>query len=123
MTAVVVAVAGGLGALCRAGLERLAVARFGHAFPWGTLAVNVSGALGLGLVVGWVATTGTLRTALGVGALGGYTTFSTFAVETLRLLERRQSARAIVYGVASTAAALAAAALGLALSGGFDHLG
>jgi CrcB protein len=82
--------------------------------PWGTLVVNVSGSLALGLAVElappWL-------TVVGTGALGTYTTFSTFALEVVRLVEEGDRALAAAYVAVMLAASVAAAWLGLTLSG------
>lgn len=108
--------AGAIGAPSRYLLERAAGTRVGHRFPWGTLLVNVSGSLALGVLVGLVLHHGLdpdLRTVAGTGFLGGYTTFSTYAYETVRLGPTR---RAVTYAVVSTVAGIGAAAAGLALA-------
>jgi CrcB protein len=83
-------------------------------FPLTTFAVNVTGAALLGYLVGRVPATSprreAVRLALGTGVLGGFTTFSTFAVETARL----PGATATAYAVASVAAGVVAAVVGLA---------
>lgn len=104
-TAIGLAVAGALGALARYGLEGLISRRFPGLFPWGTLVVNVTGSFLLGLlfalltehltVAAW------LRTALMIGFVGAYTTFSTFTLETFRLLEDRAYLLAGGYASAS----------------------
>lgn len=84
--------------------------------PLGTFMVNVSGSLALGVVTGVAGRHGlepALQTALAVGLLGGYTTFSTFAYETLRLLEEGARAAAVVNALGSLAAGTGAAVLGL----------
>jgi CrcB protein len=89
-TVAAVALAGALGALARWGIG----AWFGHrfpSFPWGTMVINVSGSFILGvmfavLVERNIGST-TLRVALMTGLMGAYTTFSTFSLETFRLLE------------------------------------
>ena len=89
-TAIAIMVAGALGALARYALQSAVDPRAGG-LPWGTFAVNVSGAFALGLI--FTLTTERLsvepwlRTALTVGFLGAYTTFSTLAFETVRLLD------------------------------------
>jgi CrcB protein len=90
-TVIGIGVAGAFGALARYGIEGLVARRSSSAFPWGTFVVNVSGAFVLGtvftllterwLVAPW------LRSALTIGFLGAYTTFSTLSFESYRLLE------------------------------------
>lgn len=90
MTALAVVLGGSLGAVVRYGLEGLVAPRQRSPFPLSTLVVNVSGSTILGALVGAI-TTGRVSTGaiplLGTGFLGGYTTFSTFTYETLRLIE------------------------------------
>jgi len=84
VTVVLVVVGGGLGALARYWLSGVVQRRVGS-FPWGTMVVNLSGALLLGLALG-LAEGGDIdalmRDPLTIGVLGGYTTFSTWMVET-----------------------------------------
>lgn len=85
------------------------------AFPLGTLVVNVLGCLAIGFLAERLAAAAidpVYRTALLVGVLGGFTTFSTFSYETLRLLEARQHGTALLNVTASVLACLAAAWLG-----------
>jgi CrcB protein len=91
-TIVAVGVAGFLGAIARYGLEGFVSSRNGGSFPWGTLVVNVSGSLVIGflfavLIEGRVVVVPWLRAAMTVGFVGAYTTFSTFTLETFRLVE------------------------------------
>lgn len=79
-------VLGGAGAVGRFLLDGAVARRAGGAFPFGTLAVNLSGAFVLGVVVG-AALGGDAYRLLGVGLIGGYTTFSTWALESHRLAE------------------------------------
>jgi CrcB protein len=97
------------GALTRAGLAGWANR---PGFPWGTLAVNVSGAFLLGALHGAGASSATL---LGVGALGAYTTFSSFAADTVGLAERGRRLRSAAYVVVTVVAGATAAALGRGL--------
>lgn len=89
-TAVAIAVAGALGALARWGLGTWFGQRF-PTFPWGTLVINVSGSFLLGVLFAALVERGvgspTIRLALMSGLLGAYTTFSTFSLETFRLIE------------------------------------
>jgi CrcB protein len=90
----------------------------GDAFPWSTLVINISGALALGVVVALMseATDTALRPALTIGLLGGFTTFSSFAVEAVSLAEESGGARAFGYVVVMNSAGIAAAAAGIAIS-------
>ena len=86
---VLVALGGALGAVARYLLGTWISARFGPDFPWGSFVINVTGAFLIGLVLGLVSgglLSAEARIFLAVGVLGGYTTFSTFAYETLELL-------------------------------------
>ena len=88
MITALVAVGGGLGALCRYSLGGWVQRRTGSLRPWGTTAVNLSGTFLLGLFVGYLGTHSHLTTDLSpltTGFLGGYTTFSTWMVESLSL--------------------------------------
>jgi len=77
---------GGVGAVGRFLLDGAVTARAGGRFPWGTLAVNLSGAFALGVLVGAAVEGDGLRLA-GTGLLGAYTTFSTWMFESHRLAE------------------------------------
>jgi CrcB protein len=115
-----VAIAGALGAPARYLLERTVSAKHRHTFPWGTFVVNVSGSFALGLLAGFVlaqAWSKDAQTLLGTGFLGAYTTFSTFAYETVRRAEEGAPRVAVAYAVGSIAASVAAAAAGLVLAG------
>jgi len=87
------------------------------AFPWATLTVNVVGSLAMGLLAGVLARHGPggehYRLLIGVGLLGGFTTFSSFSLELMLLLERGQSGQAFLYGAVSVLAGLSALYIGL----------
>lgn len=90
MIALGIFIGGGLGALTRYGLEGQIAPRQRSPFPLSTLIINITGSAALGLLVGAVTkglVSSTLGTWLGTGFLGGYTTFSTFTYETVRLIE------------------------------------
>jgi fluoride exporter len=92
--------------------------RVGDDFPWGTLVVNLTGCLALGVLTGLARSHGlgaTPRTIIGTGGLGAYTTFSTFTFETVRLVEEGELGFALGNVAASVVIGLAAAAIGIAL--------
>ena len=111
-----IAVAGALGALARYGLEGL-VSRRATAFPWGTFAVNVSGALLLGflftLLTDRVTVAPWIRSSVAIGFLGAYTTFSTLSYETFRLAEDGAYGLAAANAFGSLAAGLLAVYVGV----------
>ena len=118
MTAVVAlltVVAGGLGAAARFVVDGVVRPR-SPLFPVGTALINVSGSFALGLVTGLVlaaAAPDTMRTVIGTGFLGGFTTFSTASFETARLVEQRRYGAAAVYGLGTVVLTTGVAALGL----------
>jgi len=111
----------GIGGVARHGVNVAAMRFFGVSFPVGTLFVNVSGSLVMGLLVGWLALkagagwTQGMRLFLATGVLGGYTTFSTFSLDVATLVERGATPTAIFYVVVSVLGSIAAVFLGLAL--------
>ena len=119
MLAVAVALAAGLGAVLRYVVDQIVQYRTGGDFPYGTLAINLSGSLLLGVITGLALHHG-LPTAptliIGTGLAGGYTTLSTWAWESLTLAETGDLLEAAMNIVGSFAAGLAIAAAGLALT-------
>lgn len=109
-----VALLGGCAALARFGLTLFVADRLHPHLPLGTLAVNLSGAFLLGLLAG-AAVDADARLLLGVGALGSYTTFSTWMVETQRIEEAGLRRIAVTNLVLSIGLGLAAVALGRTL--------
>ena len=114
-----IALGGGLGASARYGLSQLSARMLGGVFPWGTLAANVLGGLAMGVLFGYMmARTGAspaLRLFLGVGVLGGFTTFSAFSLDAMRMLETKAYGVFFGYVGASVVLSIAAVALGLFL--------
>lgn len=110
-----VAVAGGVGAVGRFVVDGLITARLRWAYPVGTTVVNLSGSLLLGVVTGIAVMhlSPQWRLVLGVGFLGGYTTFSTASFETVRLAQQGRWGAALINGFGMLVGALLAAALGL----------
>lgn len=108
-------VAGGLGAVARFVIDGLVRERTSGALPWGTIAINVSGSFLLGLLTGLVAARALpaeWQLVAGTGFLGGYTTFSTASLETVRLLQEHRWAAGLVTGLGVVVCATAAAGLG-----------
>jgi CrcB protein len=109
-----VALLGGAGAVARFVVDGAVAGRFDGDLPVGTLAVNVSGAFLLGLLAG-LALTGDALLLVGTATLGSYTTFSTWMLETQRLVEDGAGRTAAVNIVLSLGAGVAAVLLGRAL--------
>lgn len=115
MQVLLVALGGAVGSLARYGVGVAAARMFGLGFPWATLAVNVVGGLAMGLLAARVGPEHEhLRLLLGVGALGGFTTFSAFSLETVRLMEH-QPGLAALYVAASLILSAGACWAGLTL--------
>jgi fluoride exporter len=111
---------GALGTGGRYLFGRATLALFGPNYPWGTLGVNLLGGLLMGLLAGSLARIGqggeSWRLLLGVGVLGGFTTFSAFSLDTMNMIQRGDWASALGYVLASVIGAIAALALGLQLA-------
>jgi len=116
---VLLALAGAAGTLLRAGCSTLAFRLMGAGFPWGTLGVNVAGSLAFGVIAGLARSRGLFgpaqETILLVGLLGGFTTYSSFAFQSVELLDQGRVVAAAVYVAATTTLALAGVWLGLRL--------
>lgn len=110
-TWVAVAALGGVGALARFLLDRAISSRASHGFPIGTLAVNASGALLLGVLTG-LALSGEALTLAGSATIGSYTTFSTWMLETHRLGEDGELGTAWLNVIVSVVVGVLAAAAG-----------
>ena len=105
---------GGAGSVLRFLVDGMVSARTGRAFPYGTMVVNISGALVLGMLTG-LALSGDAALLAGTAAVGSYTTFSTWMLESQRLTEERQVRSAGLNIVVSLILGVAAAALGQAV--------
>ncbi|MFZ5841455.1 MAG: fluoride efflux transporter CrcB [Pseudomonadota bacterium] len=115
-----VAIGGAIGSVGRYLINTVWLPAAGpHALPWGTLTVNIAGSFLYGLLfavlTAYLPASGTLRVALLAGFLGGFTTFSSFSFESVRLIQEGQAVLAMVYVVASVVSCLLALWLGLAL--------
>lgn len=120
MIALLVAIAGGLGAATRFWLDGEIRERWATRLPVATISINLSGSLLLGLLVGLHTTTGgdpLWFPMLGTGFCGGFTTFSTAMVETVRLSRAGRHGSAVVNAVGTTLACVGLAAIGVWLGG------
>lgn len=113
-----VALGGAVGAAARYLTQAGALRLFGPALPWGTFAANLAGSFLIGFLAYWLAGRDMARLSplLVAGVLGGYTTFSTFALDALVLWQRGMQGAALVYVAGSVLLALAAALAGMGLA-------
>nr|WP_171983340.1 fluoride efflux transporter CrcB [Nocardia terpenica] len=115
----VIAVGGGLGAIARYGIAQLLPTRPGH-FPWGTFITNVAGCFAIGVLMVLITEVWSahrlIRPFLGVGFLGGFTTFSTYAVDTRNLLQPGTTATAFAYAAGTLLCAMLAVLTGVTLT-------
>ena len=115
-----VALGGALGSVLRYAVGTWFFQRVGPGFPWGTLTINVTGSFVIGVVLTLVQSRAGLSPAvrlfLATGVLGGYTTFSAFAYETLQLARDANAAQSVAYALGSVVAGVAAALLGVVLT-------
>jgi CrcB protein len=103
---VLVFVGGGLGAAARHWVNRAMLALVGPDYPAGTLVVNIMGSMAMGMLAAWFAFRGETTTAgerlfLTTGVVGGFTTFSAFALDTRVMWERHDVVAALIYVAAS----------------------
>lgn len=116
-----VGVGGAFGAIVRYGLNLHAGRVLGSSWPYGTLLANVIGGALMGVLVGVLAQRGGAdqerwRLLLGVGVLGGFTTFSAYSLEVVLMIERRAWGQALAYGLGSAALSIGAVFVGLMLT-------
>ena len=119
MHILLIGIGGFCGAIARYAVDTWITDAARTAFPWGTLAINVSGSFAVGLLFALTAERGPLppelRLPLGVGFLGAYTTFSTFALESLRLAEGGSWSLALANIGGSVLLGMSAVLLGVAI--------
>jgi CrcB protein len=119
----IVFLGGGLGAALRHGINVAFARMLGTAFPYGTLTINITGSIVMGLVAGYFAFKGDAsqhwRLFLTTGILGGYTTFSAFSLDVALLYERGEIGLAGLYVAASVLLSIAGLFAGLALARSF----
>lgn len=115
-----VALGGALGASGRYGLGQWIERISDHDFPYGTMSVNILGSFAMGILVAWITAKGagneTVRLFIGVGLLGGFTTFSSFSLDAINLLRDKGMAPFLSYVLISVIVSLAAIAAGLWLA-------
>ncbi len=114
-----IAAGGATGALLRFWMSSGIGGVLGRGFPYGTLAVNITGSFVMGLLFTWMISKGNIspewRSALTVGLLGAFTTFSTFSIETMNLVESGELTRAAINILLSVLLCLLACWLGMML--------
>lgn len=119
LLAALVGLAAAFGAVSRYLVDQAVANKWQSGFPWGTWVINVTGSLVLGLLTGFALHHGLsahVVSVLGTGICGGYTTFSTFNVETVRLAEDGSLVGAVGNIAGSILAGLLAAAAGLGIA-------
>ena len=120
MNYLIVFLGAGIGGAGRHGVNVLSARLVGTAFPAGTLVVNVLGCLLMGLIAGFFAFRAHLpqemRLFLMTGILGGFTTFSAFSLDTLKLVEAGQTLTALAYVLGSVILSLTAVTLGVLIA-------
>jgi CrcB protein len=118
MLALLVGLGAAFGAVARYVVDQVVTRRSARTFPAGTWIINITGSFVLGLLAGLATHHGLSADAVaivGTGVCGGYTTFSTFSYETVRLMEEGSGLVALANLAGSLAAGLTAAALGLGI--------
>jgi CrcB protein len=119
MSYLIVFLGGGLGAAARHGVNLLVARLIGTGYPFGTFGINVLGSFLMGVIAEYFALKSglhqPLRLLLTTGILGGFTTFSTFSLESALLVERDQFAAAGIYVAASIVVGIGALFAGLAV--------
>jgi CrcB protein len=117
---IAIAAGGALGSVLRYGLSNWVYSLAGRGFPYGTLVVNVLGSLAMGilfvLMVERMGTSAVWRAGMLIGVLGGFTTFSTFSIETFNLIEQGAMAKAAANMLASLILCVCATWFGVMLA-------
>lgn len=123
MRLLLIAVFGAIGTLARYGLQGLVQVKMGSTFPYGTLAINLTGCFFLGLIgqftLNRMVISPELRMAIAMGFFGGYTTFSSFGWETAKMLEAGEWLWATTYVASSVVLGLFLSVAGIRLASRF----
>lgn len=118
-----IGIGGAIGAMARHGVGLVSLRLLGPNFPWGTLAVNIAGSAAMGVFIAWLAAkephTAATRVFVATGVLGGFTTFSTFALDAVTLYRDRSLTIAGAYVAASVILSIAGLFAGLAAGKAF----
>ena len=123
-----IAIGSALGGMARYGVSRAVALRYGETFPWGTLAVNIVGSIVIGFVAALAAPESRVmvspnaRQFIMVGLCGGFTTFSSFSLQTLELIRNRDMAEAGGNILLSVSLCMIAVILGYAAAAWFNGL-
>jgi len=120
MNLLFVAIGGAIGSVARYLIQSLIGHYAGSSFPYGTLIVNITGSVFMGLLIGWLGRmmpghTQSIHLFVAVGVLGGYTTFSTFSLESVNLLEEGRWMAMSLYIVSSVVLSIGGLLVGLRL--------
>ncbi|MEM8771012.1 MAG: fluoride efflux transporter CrcB [Pseudomonadota bacterium] len=111
---------GAIGAMARLGLTKAMLALLGSNFPWGTLTVNITGSILMGVAISWLSQKDMSNTPLAmfltVGVLGAFTTFSTFAADAIFLYKERSMTIAFAYMSASVMLSLGGLMVGFLMA-------
>ena len=117
MSVLYIALGGAIGAVARYLFSQQMTHWLGHGFPYGTLGVNILGSLLMGMLIGvavkWADMSQTLHLFLAIGVLGGFTTFSSFSLDAVSLLQRGDYSGTLLYIVASVMTSISALFIGI----------
>jgi len=121
---ILVGIGGALGSIARYGSGVLVGRIWPTTFPLATMMVNIAGSLAMGLFIGWLARTtpawqADARLFVAIGVLGGFTTLSSFSLDTVSLIERGEWGQALLYVLLSVVISIAALFAGLLITRGF----
>jgi CrcB protein len=120
---ILVGIGGALGSIARYGSGVLVGRIWPTTFPLATMLVNIAGSLAMGLFIGWLARTtpawqADARLFVAIGVLGGFTTLSSFSLDTVSLIERGEWGQALLYVLLSVVISIAALFAGLLITRG-----